>query len=321
MKAIRVHAVGGPEVLRLEDVDEPQPGPGQVLVKIAATGVNFIDVYHRTGLYPQPLPFVPGHEAAGTVVAVGEGVTGLRVGDRVASAEIRAAYAERAVVREDRVIKLPAGLDLRTGAAAMLQGMTAHYLVTDTFHLGQGQSCLVHAAAGGVGLLLVQMAKQRGARVLGTTSTEAKAQLAREAGADEVVLYEKDDFEAAAKRFTDGRGVDVVYDSVGRTTFAKSLASLAHRGMLVLYGQSSGAVPPVEPSALARASLFLTRPTLFHYVAERAELEQRAADVLGAVQKGELKLRIDSSYPLAEAREAHRVLEGRQTTGKVLLEP
>jgi NADPH2:quinone reductase len=321
MKAIRVHEAGGPEVLRLEDVDDPQPGPGQVVVRIAAAGVNFIDVYHRTGLYPQPLPFTPGLEAAGVVAAVGEGVTGLRVGDHVASSEIRAAYAQLAVVREDRVVKLPAGLDLRTGAAAMLQGMTAQYLVTDTFRLGPGHSCLVHAAAGGVGLLLVQMAKQRGARVLGTTSTEAKAQLAREAGADEVVLYEKDDFEAAAKRFTDGRGVNVVYDSVGRTTFAKSLACLAQRGMLVLYGQSSGVVPPVEPSALARASLFLTRPTLFHYVAERAELEQRAADVLGAVQRGELKLRIDSSYPLAEAREAHRVLEARRTSGKVLLEP
>jgi NADPH2:quinone reductase len=203
----------------------------------------------------------------------------------------------------------------------MLQGMTAHYLVDTTFPLQTGQSCLVHAAAGGVGLLLVQLAKRRGARVIGTVSTEAKAQLAREAGADEVVLYTKDDFEEAAKRFTDGRGLDVVYDSVGRTTFAKSLACLRPRGMLVLYGQSSGVVPPIEPSALARASLFLTRPTLFHYVAERAELERRAGDVLGGVQDGSLKLRIDSSYPLAEAAEAHRALEGRQTTGKVLLEP
>jgi NADPH2:quinone reductase len=321
MKAIRVHEVGGPEALRLEQVDDPKPGPGQVLVKIAAAGVNFIDVYHRTGLYPQPLPFTPGLEAAGEVVAVGEGVSTLRPGDHVASSEIRAAYAELAVVREDRVVKIPAGLDMRAGAAAMLQGMTAHYLVNDTFPLRPGHTCLVHAAAGGVGLLLVQMAKRKGARVIGTTSSEAKAELAREAGADEVVLYEKNDFEAVAKTFTDGRGLDVVYDSVGRTTFAKSLACLKHRGMLVLYGQSSGVVPPVEPAALARGSLFLTRPTLFHYVAERAELEHRAGEVLAAVLAGELKLKIDSSYPLAEAREAHRVLEGRKTTGKVLLEP
>jgi NADPH2:quinone reductase len=321
MKAIRVHEVGGPEALRLEQVDDPKPGPGQVLVKIAAAGVNFIDVYHRTGLYPQPLPFTPGLEAAGEVVAVGEGVSTLRPGDHVASSEIRAAYAELAVVREDRVVKIPAGLDMRAGAAAMLQGMTAHYLVNDTFPLRPGHTCLVHAAAGGVGLLLVQMAKRKGARVIGTTSSEAKAELAREVGADEVVLYEKNDFEAVAKTFTDGRGLDVVYDSVGRTTFAKSLACLKHRGMLVLYGQSSGVVPPVEPAALARGSLFLTRPTLFHYVAERAELEHRAGEVLAAVLAGELKLKIDSSYPLAEAREAHRVLEGRKTTGKVLLEP
>jgi NADPH:quinone reductase len=321
MKAIRVHEPGGPEALRLETVDDPQPAAGQVLVRITAAGVNFIDVYHRTGLYPQPLPLTPGMEAAGEVVALGAGVTTLKVGDRVASSEIRAAYAEMAVAREDRVVKVPEGMDMRAAAAAMLQGMTAHYLVDTTFPLAPGHTCLVHAAAGGVGLLLVQMAKRRGARVIGTVSTEAKAKLAREAGADEVVLYMTDDFETAAREITGGRGVDVAYDSVGKTTFAKSLASLAPRGMLVLYGQSSGVVPPVEPTALARQSLFLTRPTLVHYVADRAELERRAGDVLGWIVDGSLRLRIDSSYPLSEAPEAHRALEGRQTTGKVLLEP
>jgi NADPH2:quinone reductase len=322
MNAIRVHATGGPEVLRSEDVAQPAPGPGQVLVKVEAAGVNFIDIYQRRGLYPVPLPFTPGQEAAGTVAAVGPGVTEVQPGDRVAYTGVLGAYAEYAVVPAARLVVLPEGIDARRGAAAMLQGMTAHYLACTTYPLKPGDTCLVHAAAGGVGLLLCQIAKRRGARVIGTVSTREKAALAREAGADEVILYTEQDFEAEVKRLTRGAGVNVVYDSVGQTTFAKSLDCLAPRGMLVLYGQSSGPVGPFDPQLLGqKGSLFLTRPSLAHYVATRDELLARAGEVLGWVRAGTLKLRIGREFPLAQAAAAHRALEGRETTGKVLLIP
>jgi NADPH2:quinone reductase len=322
MKAIRVASFGGPEVLRLEDVPTPAPGPGQVLVKVEAAGLNFIDVYHRTGLYPNPLPFTPGPEGAGTVAALGPGVSGFRPGDRVAWASGLGSYAEQVLVPAAQLVPVPSGVDTRTAAALMLQGMTAHYLSESTYPLKAGDTCLIHAAAGGVGLLLVQMAKQRGARVFGTVSTDEKAALARGAGADEVIRYTKADFLAEVKRLTEGRGVQVVYDSVGQSTFEKSLDCLALRGMLVLFGQSSGPVPSFNPSLLAaKGSLFLTRPTLFHYVADRASLEARAGAVLGAAASGRLKVRIERTFPLAEAAEAHRTLEGRKTTGKVLLLP
>ena len=322
MKAIRVASFGGPEVLRLEDVPTPAPGPGQVLVKVEAAGLNFIDVYHRTGLYPNPLPFTPGPEGAGTVAALGPGVSGFRPGDRVAWASGLGSYAEQVLVPAAQLVPVPSGVDTRTAAALMLQGMTAHYLSESTYPLKAGDTCLIHAAAGGVGLLLVQMAKQRGARVFGTVSTDEKAALARGAGADEVIRYTKADFLAEVKRLTDGRGVQVVYDSVGQSTFEKSLDCLALRGMLVLFGQSSGPVPAFNPSLLAgKGSLFLTRPTLFHYVADRASLEARAGAVLGLSASGRLKVRIERTFPLAEAAEAHRTLEGRKTTGKVLLLP
>ncbi|HKH44878.1 MAG TPA: quinone oxidoreductase [Thermoanaerobaculia bacterium] len=324
MKAIRVQAYGDPEALRFEEnVPDPVPGEGQTLVRIEAIGVNFIDVYHRTGLYKvASLPFTPGQEAAGTIEAVGPGVSSLSLGDRVAYTGVMGSYAEKAVVPVDRLVKLPEGLSARDGAAAMLQGITAHYLATSTFPLKPGDTCLVHAAAGGVGLLLCQIAKMRGARVLGTTSTEEKAQLARKAGADEVILYTEQDFAAEARRLTDGQGVQVVYDGVGRETFDKSLDSLARRGMLALFGQASGPVPPFDPIILnTKGSLFLTRPSLFHYIAAREELASRAADVLGWILDGKLKLRIDLELPLRDAAEAHRALEGRKTTGKVLLLP
>jgi NADPH2:quinone reductase len=324
MKAIRVHAYGGPEALRFEEnVADPVPGEGQALVRIEAIGVNFIDVYHRTGLYKVPsLPFTPGQEGAGTVEAVGPGVSGLSTGDRVAYTGVMGSYAEKAVVPADRLVKLPEGLSARDGAAAMLQGMTAHYLATSTYPLKPGDTCLVHAAAGGVGLLLCQIAKMRGARVIGTTSTEEKAQLARKAGADEVILYTEQDFAVEARRLTDGQGVQVVYDGIGKSTFEKSLDSLARRGMLALFGQASGSVPPFDPAILnLKGSLFLTRPSLFHYIATREELAARAADVLGWILDGKLKLRIDLELPLRDAAEAHRALEGRKTTGKVLLLP
>lgn len=322
MKAIRIDGFGGPEVLHLADVPDPSPGPGQVVARVEAAGLNFIDVYHRTGLYPNPLPLVPGMEGAGTVAAVGPGVTGWREGDRVAWTGVLGSYAERVALPADRVVALPAGIDSRTAAALMLQGLTAQYLCTSTFPLGKGHTCLVHAAAGGVGLLLVQMAKRRGARVLGTVGTEAKAALAREAGADEVILYTREDFLEAVKRLTGGRGVDVVYDSVGKTTAEKSLDCLVPRGMMVFFGNASGPVSPIDPLALARrGSLFLTRPNLMHYIADRPSLEARAADVLGEAAAGRLKVRIDRMYPLAEAAAAHRALEGRQTSGKVLLVP
>jgi NADPH2:quinone reductase len=323
MKAIRVHSLGGPEVLTYEEVPDPEPGEGQALVRVEAAGVNFIDVYFRTGLYRGPAPpFVPGQEAAGTVLAVGPGVTGIAAGDRVAYTGVQGAYAERTAVPTARLVKLPEGVSTRQGAAAMLQGMTAHYLATSTFPLKPGDSCLVHAAAGGVGQLLCQIAKLRGARVLGTTFTEEKARLARAAGADEVILYTEQDFAAEAKRLTGGRGVDVVYDGVGQATFEKSLDSLALRGMMVLFGQSSGPVPPMSPTLLnTKGSLYLTRPALHHYIATREELMQRSADVLGWIAAGALRLSIGLELPLADAAEAHRALEGRRTTGKVLLVP
>ena len=323
MKAIRIHSLGGPEVLRYEEVPDPEPGPGQALVRIEAAGLNFIDVYFRTGLYKGPaLPFVLGQEAAGTVAAVGPGVTDLAVGDRVAYTGVHGAYAELAAVPAARLVKLPDGVSTRQGAAAMLQGMTAHYLACSTYPLKPGDACLVHAAAGGVGQLLCQIAKLRGARVFGTTSTEEKARLAREAGADEVILYTQQDFAAEAKRLTGGRGVQVVYDGVGKTTFDKSLDSLAPRGMMVLFGASSGPPPPFDPSILnTKGSLYLTRPSLTHYIAAREELMQRASDVLGWIAEGKLRLSIGLELPLADAAEAHRALEGRKTTGKVLLVP
>jgi NADPH2:quinone reductase len=323
MKAIRAHRLGGPEVLSYEDVPDPEPGPGQALVRVEAAGVNFIDVYFRTGLYKGPVPpFVLGQEAAGTVIALGSDVTDVAVGDRVAYTGVQGTYAELAAVPAARLVKLPEGVSTRQGAAAMLQGMTAHYLTHSTYPLKAGDTCLVHAAAGGVGRLLCQMAKLRGARVIGTTSSEEKARLAREAGADEVILYTEQDFAAEAKRLTGGRGVQVVYDGVGKATFEKSLDSLALRGMMVLFGQSSGPVPPFEPSLLnAKGSLFLTRPSLHHHVVTREELMQRASDVLGWIGEGKLRLHIGLELPLAEAAEAHRSLEGRRTTGKVLLVP
>lgn len=323
MRAIRVHEYGGPEVFKLEEVTLPEPGGGEALVTVEAAGVNFIDVYHRTGLYPGALPFTPGMEAAGVVEAVGPGVYEVEVGDRVAYAMERGSYAERAVVPAWKLVRLPESLDAEAGAAAMLQGMTAHYLTRSTYPLAGGETALVHAAAGGVGLLLVQMAARIGATVIGTVSTEEKARLAREAGADAVILYTEGDFAEEALRLTDGRGVHVVYDSVGQATFDQSLACLRPRGLLALFGQSSGPVPPIDPSVLAAGggSLFLTRPGLAHYAADRGELLERAGDVLHWVATGELRLRIDRTYPLSEAAEAHRALEGRQTAGKVLLAP
>jgi NADPH2:quinone reductase len=322
MKAIRIDAFGGAEALRLQDVPEPTPEAGDIVVRVEAAGVNFIDVYHRTGLYPNPLPFVPGLEGAGVVTAVGQKLDGVREGDRVAWASSLGSYAERVRLPAQKVVPIPAGIDSRSAAALMLQGMTAQYLCASTFPLAKGLCCLVHAAAGGVGLLLVQMAKARGARVIGTVSTEAKAALAREAGADEVILYTQEDFLPAVKRLTHGRGVDVVYDGVGKDTALKSLDCLAPRGMLVLYGNASGPVAPIDPLLLSqKGSLFMTRPTLFHYIADRASLEARAADVFTQAAGGRLKVRIDRALPLAEAAQAQRALEARQTTGKLLLIP
>ncbi len=322
MKAIRIDGFGGPEALRLAEVGEPSPGPGEIVVRLCAAGLNFIDVYHRTGLYPNPLPLVPGMEGAGTVEAAGPGVTLFRPGDRVGWSTVLGSYAERVLVPADRAVAVPEGMEAETAAAVLLQGMTAHYLCHDTYPLGPGRTCLVHAAAGGVGLLLVQMARRLGARVIGTVGTKEKAALAREAGADEVVLYAKEDFLEEVRSLTGGRGVDVVYDSVGRATAERSLDCLAPRGMMVFYGNASGPVPPVDPLLLSRkGSLFLTRPTLMHHVADRASLEARAGSVLADVAASRLKVRIDRRFPLAEAAEAHRALEGRRTSGKVLLVP
>ena len=322
MKAIVVENTGGPDVLVYSDAEKPAPKAGEALVKLEAVGVNFIDVYHRTGLYPLPRPFIPGMEAAGTVEAVGEGVSEVSVGDRVAYAMQPGAYAEYAAVPAWKLVNVPTGVSAEQAAATMLQGMTAHYLVTSVYALKAGDTALIHAAAGGVGLLLIQLAKRIGARAIGTVSTEAKAQLAREAGADEIILYTEQDFEAEARRLTDGKGVQVVYDSVGQTTFLKSLNSLAPRGMLALFGQSSGPVASFDPGLLAqKGSLFLTRPSLAQYAATREELLWRAGELFNWINAGELKLRIEKTFPLADAAEAHRQLEGRKTTGKVLLIP
>jgi len=320
MKCIQVKAVGGPENMELVEVPTPVPGPKQALVKIAASGVNFIDVYFRTGLYKADFPIALGSEAAGTVEAIGPDVTDVVPGDRVAYAMARGSYAEYAIVPAWQLVKIPSHVDFSVAAAAMLQGMTAHYLTHSTFPLKSGDTCLVHAAAGGTGGLIVQMAKMLGARVFGTVSTDAKALIARQHGADETILYTQQDFEAEARRLTNGRGVDVVYDSVGRTTFDKSLSSLRPRGTMALFGQSSGPVPPFDPTILnTKGSLYLSRPSLGHHVLTREELLWRAGDVLGWIDAGKLKLRIDSTYPLADAAAAHRALEGRHTTGKLLL--
>jgi NADPH2:quinone reductase len=321
MKGIRVHAPGGPEVLRYEDVAEPEPAPGHVIVRLDAVGVNFIDVYQRTGAYPRSYPFTPGMEGAGVVAAAGSGVTGVAVGDRVAFSGVMGAYAQRIAAPAQQLIPLPAGIDDATGAAVLLQGTTAHYLVYSTYPLKQGEWTLIHAAAGGVGLLLVQMAKKIGARIIATVGTEEKARLARRAGAEHVIIYTQQDFETETKRIAPG-GVHVVYDSVGKDTFDKSLNVLAPRGYMVLYGQSSGPVPPVNPQILnPKGSLFLTRPTTGHYMATPEERAWRTGDLFRWIQAGELDVRIGGRYPLAEAAAAHRALEGRETTGKVLLIP
>lgn len=322
MKAVRVHQVGGPEVMLYEDVPKVEPGQGEVQVKIEAAGVNFIDIYHRTGLYSLPAPFTLGLEAAGIVEAVGPGVTQFSPGDRVAYSAQQGAYAEYAIVPEAKLVPVPGDLDLRLAAAALLQGMTVHFLTRSTYPLKAGETALVHAAAGGVGLLLVQMAKQLGATVIGTVSTEEKARQAREAGADHVILYSQTDFETETKNLTGGKGVDVVYDSVGQATFEKSLNVLKMRGMMVLFGQSSGPVAPFNPGILAsKGSLFLTRPLLFHYIAEREDLLWRAREVFDALAAKKLKVHIDRELPLAEASQAHQLLAERQTVGKLLLIP
>ena len=322
MKAIRVHQCGGAESLQLDDVPAPVPGPGTAVVKLAASGVNFIDVYFRIGLYKAEIPIAIGMEGAGVVEAVGSDVREVAPGDRVAYAMCRGSYAEYAAVPAWQLVKIPDSVSFELAAASMLQGMTAHYLTHSTFPLKPGDTALVHAAAGGAGLLLVQMAKMKGARVIGTTSTEEKASLARKAGADDVVLYSKQDFEPEVKRLTDGRGVDVVYDSVGVATFSKGLNCLRPRGMMVAFGQSSGAVPPLDPLVLnQKGSLFLTRPSLAHHCANREELLWRAREVLGWVASGNLDVRIGGRYTLSEASQAHRDLESRKTAGKLLLLP
>ena len=322
MKAVRVHKYGGPEVLTMDDIPVPEPKAGEARVKIEAIGVNFIDIYQRTGLYPIQTPFTLGSEGTGIVDAVGSGVTEVRKGDRVAYSMVIGAYAEFAVVPAWRLVPVPVNVDAKSAACLMLQGMTAHYLAHSTYALKKGETALVHAAAGGVGLLLIQIAKQLGANVIGTVSTEAKAQLAKEAGADHVILYTQSDFLAEVKKLTDNRGVHVVYDSVGQTTFDKSLECLKPRGYLVLFGQSSGPVLPFDPGKLgAKGSLFLTRPSLAHYTLNRDELLQRADDLFNWTASGKLKLRIEKTFAMANAADAHRDLEGRKTTGKVILLP
>ncbi len=322
MKQIQVTQTGGPEQLKLVDGPIPAAGPKQVLVKIAAAGVNFIDVYHRIGLYKLDLPFTPGMEGAGTVEAIGPEVTGFEPGDRVAYAMSRGSYAEYAVVPAAMLVKLPAGVSFEIAAAAMLQGMTAHYLTHSTFPLKSGDTCLIHAAAGGVGRIAVQMAKMLGARVIGTAGNAEKVALVRSAGADEAINYTEQDFLAEVKRMTGGRGVDVIYDSVGVATFLKGLDGIRPRGMMVLFGQSSGPVAPIDPSILnVKGSLFLARPSLAPHCATPEELKWRAGDVLNWIAEGKLKLRIDRSFPLSQAAQAHRDLEGRKTAGKVLLVP
>jgi NADPH2:quinone reductase len=322
VKAIRVNEYGGPEALSLEGLATPTLAPGQALVRVEAAGVNFIDVYQRMGIYKNPLPFTLGQEGAGIVESIGEGPSAVKAGDRVAWTSVMGSYAEHAVVPADRLVALPPGMSTSEGAAIMLQGMTAHYLASSTYPLKPGDTCVVHAGAGGVGLLLTQIAKLRGAHVITTVSTAEKAALSKAAGADDVVQYTSEDFEAAVRKATDGRGAQVVYDSVGLTTYMKSLGSLAPRGMLVLFGQSSGVVPPFDAALLAqKGSLFMTRPSLVHYIASNDELRQRAKDLFEWVSSGRLHLRIEHRYRLEEAAEAHRALEGRKTTGKVLLIP
>jgi NADPH2:quinone reductase len=322
MKAIEIHETGGPEVLQLAELPIPEPGPGQVLIRVEAVGVNFIEIYFRKGVYKATLPIVPGSEAAGTVEKLGPGVTGFEEGDSVASASVLGSYAEYALAPAAQLIKVPSRVTPEQAAAVMLQGMTAHYLAYSTYALKAGDTALVHAGAGGVGLLLTQIASRMGARVLTTVSTKEKAELSREAGAAEVILYTEQDFEPEVKRLTGGKGVDVVYDSVGKTTFEGSLNCLRPRGMLALFGASSGPVPPFDLIHLSgKGSLFVTRPTLWHYVATRTELEWRAGKVLDWVATGELKVRTEFIYPLAEAAQAQTDLEARKTTGKILLEP
>ena len=322
MKAIQVAEVGGPEALTLVDLAVADPKPNEALVQIKAAGVNFIDVYFREGRYPAPLPFINGQEAAGLVVATGADVTIVRPGDRVAYTGVLGSYAEYAAVPADRLVEIPDQLDFNQAAAAMLQGMTAHYLTHGTYPIKSGDTVLIHAAAGGVGLLLVQMAKKLGARVIGTAGSDEKAQLARDAGADEVIIYTQQDFETETLRLTAGQGVHVVYDGVGKDTFAKDLNVIRPRGYVVLFGGASGAVPPFDLLELTKhGSLFVTRPSLQHYIATRPELEQRSSDVLSSIVRGELKMRIYKAYPLEEAQQAHRDLEGRKTTGKLLLIP
>lgn len=322
MKAIQVQQVGGPEVMELAEVPVPEPKANEAVVKLAASGVNFIDVYFREGRYKTQLPFTPGQEGAGKVVAVGKDVTSLKNGDRVAWTMTLGSYAEYALVAADRLVPIPAGVSDQQAAATMLQGMTAHYLSHDTYPLKKGETALVHAAAGGVGLLLTQMAHNIGARVIATVSTDEKAKLAKEAGADDIILYTQTDFEAETKKFTGGKGIDVVYDSVGKTTFEKGLNLLRPRGMMVLFGGSSGAVPPFDLIQLSqKGSLYVTRPMLGNYIATREELVARSSAVFGMIASGNLKLRIEHTYPLAEARRAHQELEGRKTTGKLLLIP
>lgn len=322
MKAIRIHAPGGPEALQYDDVAEPTPGAGQAVVKLAAAGVNYIDVYFRTGAYKAPLPLTIGLEGAGTVSAVGQGVSDVKAGDIVAWTGVPGSYAQMTAVPADRLVKLPAGVTPKDGAAAMLQGMTAHYLLKSSYPVKKGDTCLVHAAAGGVGLLLCQIGKMLGATVIGTVSTEEKAALAKGAGADHVILYSQQDFEPEVKRITGGRGVDVVYDGVGATTFDKSLGCLRPRGFMILFGAASGPVPPLDLQILnQRGSLFVQRPSLNHHIAAREELLERAGEVLGWIRDERIKLRVEHQFPLAQAADAHRALEGRKTTGKILLIP
>jgi len=322
MKAVRVHQYGGLEALKYEEVPAPEPGEGEARVKIQAIGVNFIDIYHRIGRYQGTLPLTLGQEAAGIVDAIGPKVMDVKPGDRVAYASVQGSYAEYAIVPVWRLIHIPKDVDTQHAAALMIQGMTAHYLTFSTYPLKQGDTALVHAAGGGTGQLLVQIAKRRGAQVIGTVSTEEKAAYAREAGADEIIIYSQTDFESEVKRLTNGAGVDVVYDSVGKDTFDKSLNCLRRRGYMVLYGQSSGSVPPVDPQTLnAKGSLYLTRPFLAHYTADRAELVGRMNDLFQWMAAGTLKVRIDKTFPLADAAEAHRYLEGRQSKGKILVLP
>jgi NADPH:quinone reductase len=322
MRAIRVATNGGPEVLELGEVEVPEPGPGQLLVDVAAAGVNFIDTYQRSGLYSMQLPFTPGSEGAGEIVAVGPDVDGFAVGERVAWAMAPGSYAEKALVPASSAVKVPDGVAADVAAAAMLQGMTAHYLINSTHEVKTGETVLVHAAAGGMGLLLTQLIKSRGANVIGTVSTDEKERLAREAGADEIIRYTQADVAAEVRDLTDGRGVDVVYDGVGKSTFEASLASLRPRGTLVLFGASSGPVPPVDPQRLnSGGSLFLTRPSLGHHLLNREELDWRAGDVFNWIASGAITVRIGGTYPLTDARKAHEDLEGRRTTGKLLIVP